>query len=340
MGSLLPAGPHATHAASVAAKRSLQIVASFDAGCGVLGAAPFGADLAVLCWGPASGGDGGEAASGSPARGAVLDASSTADELPVSSPAGGRPAPAAASEGGAPADGPPGSAGQPTQQAERQAGPAAAAAAAGDSQSPAAAQQQQDQQQQQRQQDQQRQRLGLCFFTRAGQLLAADDLSMACTAAQRRWHQLALLYPGDADLQLAAAAAAGAGHSSSSGGGSRLATPRQGSAAGSAAGSGRSTPVKPAPATPPGAASSPASTAGGGEQQQPADGEQQQAGEDGGGASQEPRRPAQAYKWWRDGEEPLYLVSGPEVRPVLLLSVSTLWCSAVLRVYQLQRCSY
>lgn len=267
MGSLLPgaAPPSGSHTASSAAKRSLQIMASFDVGCSVLGAASFGADIAALTWGTPSGGS---STSGGPA---IVDASTTADELPVSSPAGGQPVPESGSSSSSPA----------------QAGA-----------SPAAAQQPTEQQEQQPQQPtgQQEQQLGLCFFTRAGQLLAVDTLPASCPAAERRWHQLALLYPGDADLQLVAAACGrltGQQHMASPSRGSA-----GGSAGGSAAASGRSSPVKPAAATP--APESPRADGGVGTPLPAAEALQQPA--------------AQQYKWWRDGEEPMYLISGPEVR--------------------------
>lgn len=275
MGSLLPAAPgQQSHSAAVAAKRSLQIMASFDVGCTVLGAARFGADLAVLSWGLASSrsstSSDNKAVGRGSAAGVVLDASSTADELPVSSLAGGLPAPAAPD--GSPA------AGQPDAPGGQQ----------------------------------QEQQLGLCFFTRAGQLLAADALAVSSPAAERRWHQLALLYPGDDDQQLTAAAAAATGRSGGAGG-SLLASPGRSSMAGSAAASGRSTPVKPAALSPRDVV---ASSAGDEAEQQASSSpqatlEQQQEQEQ--ERAQQQQRPSQQYKWWRDGEEPMYLISGPQV---------------------------
>lgn len=305
--SLPPPSNPTVHAGAAAAKRSLQIVASFDAGCTVLGAAPFGVDVAVLCWGaPSSSGSGdgtqdGAARPAGAAAGpgpAIVDASTTADELPVSSPAGGGPPSQAGSNGPDGARLPGSSPGQ--QQQQQVADPSAAGdagpqlAAAGAASAAAAAEQAAREEQQ----------LSLCFFTRSGQLLASDALSLSARADERRWHQLALLYSGTADLRLAAAAAA-AGRSGSLGPGG-LGTPVRSSAASTPAGG---SPRASAAANGAGAAAGAALEAdaapGGGSQQGAAGGEQQQQG-----AVQEPVR---RYKWWRDGEEPTYLVSGPQV---------------------------
>ena len=286
LGSLLPSAP-GTHAGAVAAKRSLQVMASFDAGCTALGAAPFGADLAVLCWGEPSGGT---AIEGAASASMLLNDSTTADELPVSSPAGGTaPSDAAStltssSGGGGAAEG-----GQP--------GGAAPSQDASPAQQQPAEQQQEEQQQQGAPPAQQEQQLALCFYTRSGQLLAADALPVSAPAAERRWHQLAVLYPGDADLRLAAAAAGGAG--------ARPAPPTPSSTAGTPAGSVRTSrdgsPAKPAGGSP--APSSP--RADGGEEQLAADSNGQQQAQQ--------QQSVQRYQWWRDGEEPLYLISGPQV---------------------------
>ena len=288
LGTPLPPG-------AMAAKRSLQIAASFDAGCTALGAATFGADLAVLTWGApssSSGGGGGGGGSGGDDGSAVMCTvvcgSTAADELPVSSPVGGAPAADSSasprSVGSAPA-GQQGADGHAADVGQQDADQLAAAGQQRASPLPA----------------QQEQELRLCFFTRAGQLLAADGLSVSVPAGQRRWHHLALLYPGDADLQLEAAVT---WRSSIAPPGSLLASPPRSSGPGSVAGSGRSTPAKPAASTPvPGSPRAEASTSG------------HSAAGSGGGerGAQAAQQAVQQYKWWRDGEEPLYLISGPAV---------------------------
>jgi hypothetical protein len=274
MGSLLPAGhsPAGSTAAAEAGGRSLQIVASFDAGSTALGVAPFGADLAVLTWGACSSGGGG--------GGAGSSANS-------SSVAGGG---GAMGEAAAPGSSSSTAEEQPSQS---QAGSDSAAAAQAAVQS---LQQAQSVQQPHQQRQQQQQQLSLCFYCRSGQLLAADALEARCAAAQRHWHQLALLYPGDADLQLTAASASAVQQ--------QAATPRgsSSSAAGSALDSGRSSPEKA------GAVQAGAADGGAVEQQAGSSGqhaEQQHA--------QQVQQVQQQYKWWRDGEEPMYLVSSPAV---------------------------
>ena len=280
VGSLLPAGqpPTGPVAAAAAGGRSLQIVASFDAGCTALGVAPFGADLAVLAWGAcsSSGSGDGSSASSSAVAGAgmgVIAGSSTA-------------------EGQAPAAGGSSAAAEQAHAASQQ--PPLPPPEQSVQQPPSSPQQQQPQQQPQQQQSQQ---LSLCFYSRSGQLLAADALDARCSAAQRQWHQLALLYPGDADLQLAAASASAVQQ--------QAATPRGGS---SAAGSGRSSPEK---AGDGGGGAAQAGAADGGAAVQHA-GSSGQHAEQQHGQPQAQQQPQQ-YKWWRDGEEPLYLVSNPWV---------------------------
>ncbi|KAL4447636.1 hypothetical protein ABPG75_004855 [Micractinium tetrahymenae] len=350
VGSLLPAAPGGQPGS--APGRSLQIVASFDAGCAALGAAPFGAELAVLTWGmppgqgssagadgaavgaPGSDGDG-TAAGGAAAHGQVgmvlpAGATTSAEEqaADASAPAADTAATAAAAAAAA----------LPAAAADANAATDAAATAA-------AAPQQGQQQQLVGPGSQQEQPLSLSFFTRAGSLLASDALGSSSTAADRRWHQLALLYPGDADLRLAAAAPAALPASPA-----LAATPRRtpaGSTAGSRAGSvpssGRSSPVrvlsgrrggrssfeKPADGGGGTAAAAGAAAAGAADGQlAPLDGqhtpppalqqsalgsaEQHVSGSGGGSPSADGAAAVQQYKWWRDGEEPLYLVSAPE----------------------------
>ncbi|EFN59982.1 hypothetical protein CHLNCDRAFT_133107 [Chlorella variabilis] len=319
VGSLLPLGQPGL---LPAAGRTLQVVASFDTGCTALGAAPFGADIAVLAWGPAS------------------DAP-LADSLPVSSStAGGRiilTASSTAEEQDGPADGQAAAASASPAKGDSAAGAAAdsgappVAAADGTPPSPS------DAATQQLPPPQLQQQLSLCFYSRQGQLLAADALGSSCSAAERRWHQLALSYPGDADLRLAAAAAPTPPRGSQppvlparSTAGSRA-----GSRAGSVAGSGRATPSK--PRLPPSDATSPTapsvdstSADGAGEaagqhahaatdmqpqrqHEQQQDQQQQQQREQGveGQQQQWRQQKVQQYKWWRDGEDPLYFVCTP-----------------------------
>lgn len=333
VGSLLPLGQPGL---LPAAGRTLQVVASFDTGCTALGAAPFGADIAVLAWGPAS------------------DAP-LADSLPVSSStAGGRiilTASSTAEEQDGPADGQAAAASASPAKGDSAAGAAAdsgappVAAADGTPPSPS------DAATQQLPPPQLQQQLSLCFYSRQGQLLAADALGSSCSAAERRWHQLALSYPGDADLRLAAAAAPTPPRGSQppvlparSTAGSRA-----GSRAGSVAGSGRATPSK--PRLPPSDATSPTapsvdstSADGAGEaagqhahaatdmqpqrqHEQQQDQQQQQQREQGveGQQQQWRQQKVQQYKWWRDGEDPLYFVCTPSV------STLVLYCSPPLQ---------
>lgn len=349
VGSLLPAAP-GSHPGS-APGRSLQIVASFDAGRAALGAAPFGADLAVLIWGPPAEGPGsagagaGTAAGAGPAAeqaGVVLPAGATtsADNASAGETSAAASAAAADAAGAAQAEavegsGPlPGTPGAAAQQGQGQQAAGSSASAATTSQ--------------------QAQPLSLSFFSRAGSLLASDALGSSCAAADRRWHQLALLYPGDADLKLAAAASAAGSAWPAAAAATQRRTPA-GSAAGSRAGSvpssGRSSPIRTLSGRRGGAAGS-ERDADGGVSAGSADGQATLAGEQaaladlrgtplaaaqqarqapeqaqqarehtlsgGGGGSPATQAAAavQQYKWWRDGEEPLYLVSTPQVGPL------------------------
>jgi hypothetical protein len=274
--------------------RSVQVVASFDAGATLLGAAPFGADLAVLAWGPPA-----DSLPTSCAATPVLITTSitTADEasgVPFGgggtvSAANGSPTAAAAAATAEAAD-------QRGVVAQSTAGVAAAEPLAPAAQPEA-------------------HQLSLCFYSRSGQLLAADDLGCSCSAAERRWHQLAFTYPGDADLRLAAlvppALARGKQPAPSPSGSSA------GSRPGSAAGSSVGTPVKPAPSHDGLLDGAPAVTAaagsGGGIQAQ-----QGAATASPQGGSEQPA--AHGYKWWSDGEEPAYFVSTPTVRVAAPLS--------------------
>lgn len=335
VGSLLPAAPGG--APGSAPGQSLQIMASFDAGCAVLGAAPFGADLAVLTWGgPASGGISTDAAGdglgGAGAAGAatvegqagmVLRAGATTsaeEQAAAAKPPAAADAAGAGSVPGTAAEGssqPPGGINEAALQGQGQLQQTGAEAAAAST----AAQQQP---------------LCLSFYSRAGSLLASDVLGSSCAAAERRWYQLALLYPGDADLKLAAAAAPALPASPAP-----AATPRRtpaGSAAGSTAGSvpsssrgspvrvlsgrrgGRDSPGRAADASngPAGAADGQAAVPDGQgtpppRQQQVQQGPAPQHAQDSGRGGPAAAAAVQQYKWWRDGEEPLYLVSGPGV---------------------------
>lgn len=328
VGSLLPAMPGGHP--GTAPGRSLQIVASFDAGCAVLGAAPFGADLAVLTWGNPAGGSGsansttaGEAESGGAAGSAMAEGQARVVPPTESAPLAEQQTAAA---GGSAVDAAAGAEGVSAGSGQQPGAPHAAAvqgqAAAGE---PVAAASQQGQP------------LSLSFFQRAGTLLASDALGSSCSAAERRWHQLALLYPGDADLKLSAASSfpLPASHVP-------VATPRRtpvgsdaGSRAGSVPSSGRNSPVRTlsgvragreGPGTPAVDANGAACVADGqatmqdgqdtpplaSQRAQHGPGQQHAPGSGGASPAAGAAAAVQQYKWWRDGEEPLYLVSGPQ----------------------------
>ncbi|PSC74814.1 vacuolar sorting-associated 41-like protein [Micractinium conductrix] len=296
---------------------SLQIVASFDAGCCVLGVAPFGADLALLTWGLPGGDGGGAAVAAAEAQpglqlGTLLSpgATSTAEEAATGVPPPAETAASPVAAGG----GEQAAAGGEQQEQQQEAAPGG-----------------RPPQEQGQGQGDQMEALSLGFYSRDGQLLAADALGSACPAAERRWHQLALLYPGDADLKLAAAApvpwmthhagVGGSGRSSpakpASSAGHSPAKPR--APGGSTPASSQASPqrgvgVDGASAAQPGVPTAQQASEAGEAQQ---DVQQQQAAAAADGVQQQGRElgwqaSVQEYKWWRDGEEPWYLMSGPE----------------------------
>ncbi|KAI3429426.1 hypothetical protein D9Q98_005520 [Chlorella vulgaris] len=351
VGSLLPG-----ERGEAAPGRSLHIVASFDAGCTALGAAPFGADLAVLTWGvpadslptsnaagdiiidpsssqpaaaPAAAVTGADSSSAaeasagleSAAEGSAIDVVDEATVAEGSSIDVVDEAKAAAGAADRAADG--AAAGS----AELGNGSESVSMAVGDGLA------QQPQQQPSPSQPPQ-QHLSLCFYSRAGHLLAVDALGCSCSQAERRWHQLAFTYPGDADLKLGAAVPPvlqqGSRPSASPTPAASAGSSRRSSAAGSVRSSpakGRQPPAESASAAlhaPNGeargeVASSAAAVlpskglealdvpAGGGlhhSQQQQSQQQQQQQHE--GKAVQ-----MKQYKWWRDGEEPSYFICTP-----------------------------
>ena len=362
---------------------SLQIVASFDAGCCVLGVAPFGADLALLTWGLPGGDGGGAAVAAAEAQpglqlGTLLSpgATSTAEEAATGVPPPAETAASPVAAGG----GEQAAAGGEQQEQQQEAAPGG-----------------RPPQEQGQGQGDQMEALSLGFYSRDGQLLAADALGSACPAAERRWHQLALLYPGgrvggvggrggrvgwaqgarrccapmaacrrhlplqlcsicsssvacslhtgDADLKLAAAApvpwmthhagVGGSGRSSpakpASSAGHSPAKPR--APGGSTPASSQASPqrgvgVDGASAAQPGVPTAQQASEAGEAQQ---DVQQQQAAAAADGVQQQGRElgwqaSVQEYKWWRDGEEPWYLMSGPEVRLVPPVGTADVCC--------------
>ena len=269
-----PASPAAAATAAMGGLgRSLQIVSSFDAGCTALGAAPFGSDLAVLTWGALEdSGSGGGGATGTESGAAPLIAvrERNAGEVPPACPS--------------PSPSPRG-----LDAAAQHPAPTSSAEQLG---------------------REQEQELSLRFYSRAGQLLASDALGTRCATAERRWRQLALIYPGDADVRLPSS-------SSGSNGDGEQGLPASAAGVTSPAASFAGSPAPlPSGSLAEAAAEAEASGAWGKPQQQ-----KDQAAEEVGSSSrsaaqkhQRGQQVQQQYQWWREGEDPMYFVSCPEVR--------------------------